>query len=605
MIGQRLGSFLIEAKIGSGAMGVVYRATNEKTGKIAAVKVVTAEAGAKAGTNKRFQREADILQQFRHPNIVRFLAVGRYSGTSYFAMEFVKGSTLDVIVERRGAMDWREVVRLGIQICDALQYAHDRGVVHRDLKPSNLLVTEQGQIKLTDFGIAKDLDATALTATGRTLGTAAYMAPEQIRGTPEVSHKTDLYALGCLLFQMLTGQPPFQGKAVAVLMNMHINLAPPRPSEKAGDIPIAIENLIVGPEMDESGTISKRSRGDKIGLILDSRNRPLFLMAKDPTLRPHDAQAVGEILRTLQKIADRNETLPMVFGGDGNPTRLGSMPVTWAATVDSSTAGATSAATQSKKSKRATKKRPLESLLSAHPEWIAPAGLVSALIACVLLFAYLAWPPSAKYLMEQAKAQMASKEFGQWKLAQSEYFDTIEQKVPDPNHPFRLQVQEWRDKIALEGARRRADILEKPNMGKVARPNPDLRGEMNFAEAYLLSLAALDKGKDEAAARYWDSMAQALRQEDKDERPWVLLAKERAAKIRKDLITDQMRLTNLLQEADKIERNGGLDQAQEVRRGAIKDYGARDDLRRVFLEFGIEPSKVDAVPSSPPDESKP
>ena len=222
MIGQRLGSFLIEAKVGSGAMGVVYRAVNEKTGKPAAVKVVTAEAGGKAGTNLRFQREADILQQFRHPNIVRFLAVGRYQGTAYFAMEFIQGQTLDQVLERKGAMEWREVLKLGIQVCDALHYAHERGVVHRDLKPSNLLVTTQGLVKLTDFGIAKDLDATSLTATGRTLGTAAYMAPEQIRGTPEVSHKTDLYALGCLLYQMVSGALPFQGKAVAVLMNMHM-----------------------------------------------------------------------------------------------------------------------------------------------------------------------------------------------------------------------------------------------------------------------------------------------------------------------------------------------------------------------------------------------
>ena len=111
-------------------------------------------------------------------------------------MEYVDGETLEKIIQDRGALPWREVVELGIQICDALHYAHERGVVHRDLKPSNLMVTADGKIKLTDFGIAKDLDATALTATGRTLGTAAYMAPEQIRGTPAVSHKTDLYAPG-------------------------------------------------------------------------------------------------------------------------------------------------------------------------------------------------------------------------------------------------------------------------------------------------------------------------------------------------------------------------------------------------------------------------
>src|SRR5262249_29828649 len=178
-IGETLGSFRIESVLGSGAMGVVYRATNEKTNRIAAVKVLSSEfspqGSSKTKLRDRFEREAKILEQFRHPGIVRFLAVGRFRGTSYFAMEYVEGETLERVIHERGALPWREVVDLGIQVCEALHYAHERGIVHRDLKPSNLMVTADGKVKLTDFGIAKDLDATALTATGRTLGTAAYM----------------------------------------------------------------------------------------------------------------------------------------------------------------------------------------------------------------------------------------------------------------------------------------------------------------------------------------------------------------------------------------------------------------------------------------------
>ena len=155
-------------------------------------------------------------------------------------MEFVPGVTLEKTLQDRERLPWREVVELGIQICDALHYAHERGVVHRDLKPSNLMVTNDGKIKLTDFGIAKDLDKTALTATGRTLGTAAYMAPEQIRGTPAVSHKTDLYALGIVLYQMLVGKPAFEGSSPVVLMHCHLNEAPPRPSSKIAEIPKAL-----------------------------------------------------------------------------------------------------------------------------------------------------------------------------------------------------------------------------------------------------------------------------------------------------------------------------------------------------------------------------
>src|SRR4051794_34396716 len=275
MIGEKLGTFRIEAILGTGAMGVVYRATSETTGKPAAVKVVSGEITQRSKTYERFRREADILQQFRHPHIVRFLAVGRYKGTSYFAMEYVPGETLEQMLRRRGPLPWNEVSDLGIQICEALHYAHEHGVVHRDLKPSNLMVSEKGQVKLTDFGIAKDLDATALTATGRTLGTAAYMAPEQIRGTPEVSHKTDLYALGVVLYQMLTGRPAYEGTSAVVLMHCHMNEPVPRPSARVAEIPVALDKLVVQ------------------------------LMAKDPTERPWDAAAVSVALAEIRDKASR------------------------------------------------------------------------------------------------------------------------------------------------------------------------------------------------------------------------------------------------------------------------------------------------------------
>ncbi len=174
-------------------------------------------------------------------------------------------------------------------MCDALHYAHEHGVVHRDLKPSNLMVTADGKIKLTDFGIAKDLDATALTATGRTLGTAAYMSPEQIRGTPAVSHKTDLYALGVVLYQMLVGKPPFEGTTPVVLMHCHLNEPPPRPSAKLAEIPKKLDELIV------------------------------TLMAKSPADRPWDAAAVAAKLTELRDKADRGAPVAMVWPSSGPP----------------------------------------------------------------------------------------------------------------------------------------------------------------------------------------------------------------------------------------------------------------------------------------------
>src|SRR4029077_19768818 len=127
---------------------------------------------------------------------VRLFGVGKYQGTRYYAMEYVVGESLDRVMSRRGRMTWEEVVTLGQQLCAALQHAHDAGVVHRDLKPSNLMILSDGTLKLTDFGIAKDLDSTALTSANCTVGTASYMSPEQCRGERDLTSKSDLYSLG-------------------------------------------------------------------------------------------------------------------------------------------------------------------------------------------------------------------------------------------------------------------------------------------------------------------------------------------------------------------------------------------------------------------------
>src|SRR4051812_25286678 len=380
MIGEKLGSFRIEAVLSTGAVGVVYRGNNELTGKPAAVKVISGEIAKQGKAYERFRREAEILQQFRHPNIVRFLALGRFQGTAYFAMEYVPGENLEQLLVRRGQLPWREVVDLGIQICEALHYAHEHGVVHRDLKPSNLMVSEQGQVKLTDFGIAKDLDATALTAPGRTLGTAAYMAPEQIRGTPEVSHKTDLYSLGIVLYQMLTGQPTFSGASAVVLMHCHLNQPPPRASSKVPEIPKALDELIVK------------------------------LMAKAPSDRPWDAAAASLTLTELRDKVAKGEKVPMVWGGEGeksvNPTRPGLEPEV-----------------KPKKAKGNAKTKEKAKGAGWWPSrpMIETAALVVALVALGGGIAYTFWPASASYLFHQAEILMASKHRHDWITARNTY----------------------------------------------------------------------------------------------------------------------------------------------------------------------------------------
>jgi len=148
-----------------------------------ALKFISSALTSNETSMARFEREAEILKQLKHPNIVRLFGAGKHQRIPYYAMEFVEGESLDRVLARRGGkLPWEEVVELGQQLCAALQHAHEQGIIHRDLKPSNLMLLKDGTLKLTDFGIAKDLDVTALTEAHCTVGTASYMSPEQCRG---------------------------------------------------------------------------------------------------------------------------------------------------------------------------------------------------------------------------------------------------------------------------------------------------------------------------------------------------------------------------------------------------------------------------------------
>src|SRR5947209_3055243 len=243
-VGERIGPFDIEKKIGSGAMGAVYLARYRKTGQRVAIKMMLMGMADNDVSLARFEREAEVLKQLNHKNIVRFYVASQYQGAPYYAMEYVEGEPLDDVLERKGRLTWEEVVELGKQVCAALQHAHDQGIIHRDLKPSNLMVTADGTIKLTDFGIAKDLDVTQLTAAHCTVGTAAYMSPEQCRGEKNLTHKSDLYSLGVLLYEVLTGQRPFRAETTMDMFLQHVNAIPERPSRLVLDIPVWLDTLV-------------------------------------------------------------------------------------------------------------------------------------------------------------------------------------------------------------------------------------------------------------------------------------------------------------------------------------------------------------------------
>jgi serine/threonine-protein kinase len=278
LVGQQLGPFSIEKELGSGAMGSVFRARYTKTGQRVAIKIVAANLTGSDKAMSRFEREADILKQLRHPNIVRLYATGRYHRTPFYAMEYIEGESLDHVMARRGRMSWEEVATLGKQLCSALQHAHEKGIIHRDLKPSNLMMLPNGTVKLTDFGIAKDLDVTQLTSANCTVGTAAYMAPEQCRGERDLTHKCDLYSMGVLFYELVTGRKPFLAETPMDMFLLHVQGIPERPSRLVLDLPVWFDTLI------------------------------FQLLEKKPEQRPLNAAAVEQALNQIEEKVEAQQS---------------------------------------------------------------------------------------------------------------------------------------------------------------------------------------------------------------------------------------------------------------------------------------------------------
>ncbi len=240
---EQLGPYKIIRKLGRGGMGTVYEAVNEQTNEPAAVKLLNPHLADEEGFRERFGTEIETLKKLKHPNIVRLFGYGIQDGHPYYAMELVPGTNLEEELQAGRRFDWRETTRAAIKLCRALKHAHDHGVIHRDIKPANLLLTVDGDIKLTDFGIARLFGNTRLTADGGLIGTAEYMSPEQADGRPVTPH-ADLYSLGCVMFAMLAGRPPFRSRSLPEMLQLQRLAEPPPVSSLAQDVPDELERII-------------------------------------------------------------------------------------------------------------------------------------------------------------------------------------------------------------------------------------------------------------------------------------------------------------------------------------------------------------------------
>jgi serine/threonine-protein kinase len=247
-LGSRVGDYVVLGFLGAGAHGGVYLAEHRVAGHRAAVKVLHRESAESSEITARFVREARAVNQVRHPGIVDIYDIGTLpDGRPFCVMELLLGRTLQALLEERAPLLPAEAVACMAPVCEALQAAHDAGVVHRDVKASNVMLLSEGnapQVKLLDFGVAKLLEASAvgLTTQGQRIGTPASMSPEQIRGGP-IDRRADVYALGVLLHRMLTGRQPFEAADPAEVERMHLEAVPPRPSALA-PVPPAFDAVV-------------------------------------------------------------------------------------------------------------------------------------------------------------------------------------------------------------------------------------------------------------------------------------------------------------------------------------------------------------------------
>jgi serine/threonine protein kinase len=230
--------------IGVGTVGTIYRVQHRASRNVFALKLLSPAVSTDEQIVARFKREMMILSKLNHPNIVAYYGGGEHEKRLFYVMELIEGGTLKQILKASGPFSWEETAECGRQIASALQHAHNHGIIHRDLKPGNVFLTENGQLKLGDFGVARDLRETHLTDVGLTVGTYAYMAPELIRGQREITGQVDLYALGCLLYEMLTGRTPYVGDNFAQIFEQHLNSKPIPLADLGIDCPPAMEQLI-------------------------------------------------------------------------------------------------------------------------------------------------------------------------------------------------------------------------------------------------------------------------------------------------------------------------------------------------------------------------
>jgi serine/threonine-protein kinase len=280
--GATIGSYRLESEIARGGMGAIWRARHLEMDAVVAIKVLKDDLASQPETLKRFTREGKLIARLDHANIIKIYEFGRQGELHYIIMQFIDGKNLQEILDEGGPLPIEKALRIVRSAAAALAHAHDLNIIHRDIKPSNLLIAKDGTVYLTDFGIARfQVEDTHLTRAGVLLGTPTYMSPEQCRGEC-VDPRSDLYSLGCMLYALIGGKPPFAGRTPARLITQILNDQPPPIESVAKDVPPGAASLIkrLMAKHPAARPQTARELVDAIDLLLNER--PITVEARPP-----------------------------------------------------------------------------------------------------------------------------------------------------------------------------------------------------------------------------------------------------------------------------------------------------------------------------------
>ncbi|WP_010584497.1 serine/threonine protein kinase [Schlesneria paludicola] len=538
MTKRMIGPFEVGDRIGVGGMGIVYRATYTKNGARVALKILSPDVSDSESLQRRFEREISILKKLQHPNIVRYYGGGKFGSQRFYAMELVEAGSVESYLKKKQRLPWEEALDIATQIAMALEHAHEAGVIHRDLKPANLLMSPGNVIKLTDFGIARDTTATALTAAGKTVGTYAYMAPEQIRGKPPVDKKTDLYALGCVLFEMIAGETPFTSENQGEMLMQHLQEDPPRITSLVPDCPLFLEELI------------------------------FRLLEKDPADRVYDALALqGEIENVRTKVTEQRSMA--------------------AQTLATGTVGGRSQSAEELKSILGKKKKKKKKDNSPFYERIWFLALCLLLLLGVVAWQFM--PPGEEQLMARADKLLLTEYTADWREAKTKYLQPLIERFPEGRY-------------AEKAHQMMVDIDKKVLDKDMHSPRRLREGPANEQEKLFLAAEHFLKFGDRITALRQFRSITRLFKDKKDAQLYVLLAEDQINAIVKAGGADEDYISYInkkLKEADSLFKKGNTVDAEEIWTSVKNLYRDNEEVRPQ-VAYAVKRIERSDNPGNPP-----